>query len=298
LERRDQKGVQVRVKSIAVFLLVIALSFSVAAVAGCGKGQPTSLTLATTTSTADTGLLDYLLPEFEKEYNVKVKPIAVGSGEALKMGERGDADVLLVHAKADEEVFVKSGFGLARVETMWNDFIILGPNADPAGIKGDRSAVDAFEKIAASGATFVSRGDDSGTNKKELKLWAEADVNQKGQPWYIQTGQGMGETITVTNQKQGYTLSDRATYLARKDTLQIAILVEGDKQLKNQYSVIVVNPKKHPGLKLNTKGAGDFVEFMTSKKGQALIGAYKKGGIILFHPNARGETRGMGSYKE
>jgi len=288
----------VKVKSVAVFLMVIALVFSVVVVAGCGRSQPTSLTLATTTSTADTGLLDYLLPEFEKEYNVKVKPIAVGSGEALKMGERGDADVLLVHAKSDEEVFVKSGFGLARVETMWNDFIILGPQADPAGIKGGRSAVEAFKKIAAAGATFVSRGDDSGTNKKELKLWAAAGVDPKGQPWYIQTGQSMGETITVTNQKQGYTLSDRATYLARKDTLQIAILLEGDKQLKNPYSVIVVNPQKHPGLRLNTKGAGDFVEFMTSKKGQALIGAYKKNGIILFHPNAVGQTRGMGSYKE
>jgi tungstate transport system substrate-binding protein len=298
LERRDLKGVQVKAKSISVFLLVIVLAVSLSVVAGCGESQPTSLTLATTTSTADTGLLDYLLPEFEKAYNVKVKPIAVGSGEALKMGERGDADVLLVHAKSDEEAFVKSGFGLERVEVMWNDFVILGPQADPAGIKGDKSAVDAFKKIADAGATFLSRGDDSGTNKKELKLWAAAGVNPVGQPWYVETGQSMGETITVTDQKQGYTLSDRATYLARKDTLQIAILVEGDKQLLNPYSVIVVNPEKHPGLKLNTRGAGDFVEFMTSEKGQEMIGAYKKNGVILFHPDAKGETRGMGDHKE
>ena len=287
-----------KAKTIFVFLLVIALSFSVAVVAGCGTGQPTSLILATTTSTADTGLLDYLLPEFEKAYKVKVKPIAVGSGEALKMGERGDADVLLVHAKSDEEAFVKSGFGLERVEVMYNDFVILGPQADPAGIKGDKSAVDAFKKIADAGATFVSRGDDSGTNKKELNLWAAAGVNPVGQPWYLETGQGMGETITVTDQKQGYTLSDRATYLARKDTPQIVILIEGDRQLLNPYSVIVVNPEKHPGLKLNTKGAGDFVEFMTCKKGQEMIGAYKKNGVVLFHPDAKGETRGMGDYRE
>jgi len=287
-----------KVRSISIVLLVLVLVSSVAVVVGCGSSEPTSLTLATTTSTADTGLLDYLLPVFEKEYNVKVKPIAVGSGEALKMGERGDADVLLVHSKADEETFVKSGSGLARVETMYNDFVILGPQADPAGIKGDKSAVDAFNKIAAAGTTFVSRGDDSGTNKKEMKLWAAAGVNPLGQPWYIETGQGMGETITVTDQKQGYTLSDRATYLARKDTLQIVILVEGDKQLLNPYSVIVVNPKKHPGLKLNTRGAGDFVQFMTTKKGQALIGAYKKKGVVLFHPDAKGQTRGMGDYEE
>lgn len=290
-----QKGETMKIKGISIALPALVLAFSVAVVGGCGKSGPTSLTLATTTSTADTGLLDYLLPVFEKQYNVKVKPIAVGSGEALKMGERGDADVLLVHSKADEETFVKSGFGLARVEVMYNDFVILGPPADPAGIKGDKSAVDAFKKIAAAGATFVSRADDSGTNKKETKLWAEAGVNPKGRPWYIQTGQGMGETITVTNQKQGYTLSDRATYLARKDTLEIVILVEGDKQLLNPYSVIVVNSNKHPGLKLNTKGAGDFVWFMTGKKGQDLIGAYKKNGVILFHPDAKGQTRGMGS---
>jgi tungstate transport system substrate-binding protein len=291
---RIWKGEDMKAKWISIVLLPLVLVSSVVLVVGCGNSEPANLTLATTTSTADTGLLDYLLPVFEKDYNIKVKPIAVGSGEALKMGERGDADVLLVHSKLDEEAFVKSSFGLERVEVMWNDFVILGPQADPSGIKGDKSAVDAFKKIAAAGTTFVSRADDSGTNKKEMKLWTAAGVNPVGQPWYVQTGQGMGETITVTNQKQGYTLSDRATYLARKDTLQIAILVEGDKQLLNPYSVIVVNPKKHPGLKLNTKGAGDFVWFMTGKKGQEMVGAYRKGGVVLFHPDAKGQTRGKG----
>ena len=203
-----------------------------------------------------------------------------------------------MHAKESEEELVKNGFGLERVEIMWNDFIILGPGADPAGIKGMESAVEAFKKMADAGVTFVSRGDDSGTNKKEMKLWKETGVDPVGKPWYVETGQGMGETITVTDQKQGYTLSDRATHMATKDTTQLVILVEGDKQLKNPYSVIVVNPEEHPRLELNTKGAGDFCEFMTSKNGQEMIGSYKKDGIILFNPDAEEETRGMGRYKE
>jgi tungstate transport system substrate-binding protein len=269
---------------------------------GCGKKAPATLMLATTTSTQDSGLLDVLLPEFEKKYNVKVKTLAVGSGEAMKIGERGDADVLMVHSPAAEEEFVKSGFGLERVQFMYNDYVIVGPDADPAGIKGGKSAVEAFKQIAAAGAAgnavFVSRADDSGTHKAELKIWKEAGISPKGQPWYVETGQGMGETLTIANQKQGYTLSDRATYLSRKGTIQLVVFVEGDKVLYNQYSMIVVNPQKHTNLKLNTKSAGDLVEFVTSKQGQDLIGSYKKYDTVLFHPNARGETRGMGNYKE
>ncbi|MBU4489875.1 MAG: extracellular solute-binding protein, partial [Actinobacteria bacterium] len=266
------------------------------ALAGCGEKEASkkSLVLATTTSTQDSGLLDLVIPEFEEKYGVTVKTVAVGTGEALKMGERGDADVLLVHARDSEEKLVDDGYGLERVEVMYNDFVIVGPEADPAGIKGEKSAAEALGKIAETGSTFVSRGDDSGTNKKEKKIWAEAGVDPAGQPWYVETGQEMGNTLTVTNEKQGYTLSDRATRLSKKDTLQLVIVVEGDKSLFNQYSVIVVNPEKHPNLDLNVNGAGDFVEFLTSEEGQELIGSYEKYDTVLFHPDAKGETRGMG----
>jgi tungstate transport system substrate-binding protein len=286
-----------------VIVVLVALAATAVVLAGgCSKGQPTTLVLATTTSTQDSGLLNFLLPKFDKQYNHKTKTIAVGTGEAIKMGERGDADVILVHALAAEEAFVKAGFGLERVQVMYNDFVIIGPKADPAGIKGDKSAVNAFKKIAASGAAgkavFVSRGDGSGTNLEEIALWKKAGIDPKGKPWYISTGQGMGETLTIANQKQGYTLSDRATYVTREDTLQLPILVEGDPSLYNLYGVEVVNPAKHPNITLNTVGAGDFVQFLTSKEGQALIGSYKVKGVQLFHPNAKGETRGMGNSKE
>ncbi len=271
--------------------LVALMAAPVILVGGCGKSKPTVLVLATTTSTQDSGLLDVLVPAFEKQYNAKVKAIAVGTGEALKMGEKGDADVLLVHSKAAEEQFVKDGFGLERAQVMYNDFVILGPAADPAGIKGEASAVGALKKIAASRATFVSRADDSGTNKAELNIWKAAGINPKGQPWHVETGQGMGATLAITDQKQGYTLSDRATFIAREGTFNPVILVEGDKALYNQYGVIVVNPDKHPSLKLNTRCAEEFVEYVTSKKGQELIGAYKKNGVVLFHPNASSETQ-------
>jgi|SRR5450759_3926222 tungstate transport system substrate-binding protein len=285
--------------TVSIVVAVIALAAVSSVVAGgCGKSEPTTLVLATTTSTQDSGLLDVLIPAFEKQYNVKVKTLAVGTGEALKMGEKGDADVLLVHSKAAEEEFVKNGFGLERVQVAYNDFIIVGPAEDPAGIKGDKSATDVFKKITAKGAVFVSRADDSGTNKAELAIWKAAGINPKGQPWYVETGQGMGETLTITDQKLGYTLSDRATFVTREGTLKLVILVEGDKALFNQYGVIVVNPARHANLKLNTIGAEDFVEFLTSKKGQTLIGSYKKNGVVLFHPNASGQTRGVGNTRE
>ena len=283
-------------KRFLALIIALMVAASLPALAGCGEKK--TLVLATTTSTQDSGLLDVLVPEFEEKYGLTVKTIAVGTGEALKMGERGDADVLLVHAKDSEEKLVDGGYGLERVEVMYNDFIIVGPDADPAGIKGGKSADDAFRRIAETGSTFVSRGDDSGTNKKEKKIWASAGVDPAGQPWYVETGQGMGNTLTVAGEKQGYTLSDRATYLSKKETLQLVIVVEGDKSLFNQYSVIVVNPEKHPNLDLNVKGAGDFVEFLTGEEGQELIGSYEKFDTVLFHPNAKGETRGMGDYKE
>lgn len=289
------------VKPVAVVVIAGLLAAAALLAAGCSHGKPTKLVLATTTSTEDSGLLQYLLPTFDKTFNHNTKTIAVGTGEALKMGERGDADVVLVHALAAEEAFVKSGYGLERVQVMYNDFIVIGPGSDPAGIKGDKSAVDAFKRIAAAGAAgkavFVSRGDASGTNTAELQIWQEARIDPKGQPWYVVTGQGMGETLTIANQKNAYTLSDRATYVTREDTIQIVILVQGDPALYNLYGVEVVNPAKHPGIKLNTTGAEDFVQFLTSKQGQEMIGAYKVKGVVLFHPNAKGETRGTGSGK-
>lgn len=283
---------------ITAIVIAAALVVGLPLAAGCGKGQPTSVVLATTTSVQDSGLLDYMLPEFEKGFNHKVKVIAVGSGEAIAMGKRGDADVLLVHSKDEELKFVKEGYGLQRVEIMYNDFVIVGPGSDPAGIKGGASAVDAFKKIASSGSTFISRGDRSGTNVRELKLWATAGVDPTGRTWYVQTGQGMGETLTITDQKRGYTLSDRATYVARKNGVRPVVLVEGDRSLLNPYSVIVVKAQKHPGIKFNVTGAADFCGFMTAKKGQQMIGSYKKGGTVLFHPDAKTQTRGMDGYKE
>lgn len=278
--------------------MVLVVAAMAVASLGCGGSSTKELVLATTTSTLDSGLLDVLRPVFEKDFNVNVKTLAVGTGEALKMGERGDADVLLVHSRDAEDEFVEQGFGLERVQVMFNDFIIVGPAADHAGIKGDRSASEAFKKMAAAGALFVSRADDSGTHKKEQKLWKEAGVDPNGQPWYVETGQGMAETLNIASQKEACTLSDRATFLTVKKALKLVTLVEGDKALGNQYGVIIVNPGRHPDLKLNVEAAGDFVQFLTSVDGQKLIGSYELEGVVLFHPNAAGETRGMGNAKE
>ncbi len=285
-----------KTKSICVILMAVMLAAVAFAAVGCGESEPQSVVLATTTSTQDSGLLDVLLPEFEEKYNAKVKTLAVGTGEALEMGEKGDADVVLVHAKASEEEFVKNGYGFERVEVMHNNFIIVGPEADPAGIKGGTDPVEAFKKIAAAGAegktVFVSRGDDSGTHKKELQIWEEAGIDPAGQPWYLDTGQGMGETLNVASQKQGYTLTDDSTFVFTEN-LDLVELVKGEKILFNQYGVIVVDPDK-VGVETNKEGAGDFVEFLTSEEGQQMIEEYEAKGQKLFTPNAKGETRGMG----
>lgn len=287
---------------ILAVALVALLAVLASLATGCGQSRPTTVVLATTTSTEDSGLLKELLPVFDKKFNHKTKTVAVGTGEALKMGEKGDADVVLVHALAAEEKFVKEGYGLERVQVMYNSFVILGMPGDPAGIKGVKVASDAFKKIAAAGnagkTVFVSRGDGSGTNLAEMDIWKKAGIDPKGKSWYIVTGQGMGETLTIANQKQGYTLSDNATFIFRKDGLQLIILSEGDPILRNLYGVEVVNPARHPDIKLNTQGAGDFVQFLTSAEGQKLIGDYKVRGVVLFHPDAKAETRGMGNYKE
>ncbi len=253
------------------------------------KPAPTNpaLILATTTSTQDSGLLDVLIPMFEAQTGYKVQTVAVGSGQAMQMGQEGNADVLLVHSPAAEVTFMTDGWGKERSLVMHNDFIIVGPTADPAKIKG-LSAVDAFKAIAAAGATFTARADKSGTSTKELGIWKKAGIDPVATKpaWYLETGQGMGATLTITSEKAGYTLTDRATYLATKANLQLDILVEGDNSLLNVYHVITVNPDKWP--KVNYDGAMAFLKFMTDPATQDVIGKFgvDKFGQPLFYPDA------------
>ncbi len=251
-----------------------------------GPANP-DLILATTTSTQDSGLLDVLIPLFETETGYRVKTVAVGSGQALQMGQEGNADVLLVHSPSAEKTYMDGGFGKDRALIMHNDFIVAGPASDPAAIKGMK-AVDAFKAIYAASATFVSRGDNSGTNVKELALWKSAGVDPVGTKaaWYLSTGQGMGATLTVASEKGAYTLTDRATYLANKANLQLDILVEKDNSLLNVYHVITVNPDKWP--KVNYAGAVAFLKFMTELSTQDVIGKFgvDKYGQQLFVPDA------------
>ena len=257
---------------------------------GCGSGSD-ELILATTTSTQDSGLLDVLIPQFEKEHDYKVKTVAVGSGEALRLAGEGEADVVLAHSPKAEEDFMAAGNGESRLVVMHNDFIIVGPADDPAGIKDATNAGDAFKKIATAEALFLSRGDQSGTNTKELSLWTSAGIQPSG-TWYQETGQGMGATLNVASDKQGYTLSDRGTYLAQKSNLDLDLLVEGDKALFNQYHVIVVDPKKHSNV--NAEGARAFASFITSPTVQATIAQFgvKEYGQALFIPDAGKEAAG------
>jgi len=247
---------------------------------------PKDIILATTTSTQDSGLLDVLVPIFEEQTHYNVKVIAVGSGQALAMGERGDADVLLAHAPSSEMDLVNKGAAINRQLVMHNDFIIVGPDKDPAGIKGMSSAADAFAAIYEKGATFISRGDDSGTDKAEKAIWKKAGLNPEGQSWYEETGQGMAATLQVANQKDAYTLSDRGTYLAQQKNLDLVVLVEGDPALFNVYHVMQVNPAKFDLV--NGPGGAAFVEFMVSDATQAIIKDFgvDKFGQALFIPDA------------
>ena len=242
--------------------------------------------LATTTSTQDTGLLDWLVPAFEKETGYTVQTVAVGSGAAIEQGSRGDADVLLVHSPAAEKTMVAAGDGIERTLVMHNDFIIVGPSSDPAGVKSAATAADAMKAIAAKGATFISRGDNSGTNALELKLWKGVNIDPSGKSWYQSTGQGMGATLQVASQKAAYTISDRGTYLAQKKNIDLDILSQGDPSLLNVYHVIVVNPAKHP--KVNVVGARAFAAYVVRPDIQAQIGEFGKDkyGQALFFPDA------------
>ncbi len=269
-------------------LAALAASMLLAAPAAAAEQQTKTLILATTTSTQDSGLLDALVPAFEKQTGYVVKTIAVGTGQALAMGRRGEADVLLVHAPAEEKKLVDEGFAASRRLVMHNDFVIVGPPADPAGIKGDGSSRDAFARIARAGALFLSRGDESGTHSKEKAIWKAAGVNPDGQRWYQQTGLGMGETLNVASEKGGYTLSDRGTLLARGKArpLALELLVQGEPGLLNVYHVIEVSPARWP--KVNAAGAKAFADFLVSRPGQELIGKFgvDKVGAPLFFPDA------------
>jgi len=256
-------------------VLVLGLAFALPAVAK-------DLRMATTTSTDNSGLLTYLLPKYEADCHCQVRYTAVGTGNAIKLGENGDVDMIMVHARAAEDKFVAEGYGVNRRDLMYNDFVIVGPHGDPAGIRGMKDPLAALKQIKQRGAIFVSRGDDSGTNKKELGFWKKLGMDPRG-PNYLAIGQGMGQTLTVTAEKQGYTLTDRATYATYKDKTGLEIMVEGDKGLLNPYGVIAVNPKKYPGV--NYQGAMDFIEWLTSDKGQATIAAYKPKGAQLFFPD-------------
>ncbi|HYA38768.1 MAG TPA: substrate-binding domain-containing protein [Candidatus Methylomirabilis sp.] len=245
--------------------------------------EQTVLRLATTTSTDNSGLLKYLLPAFEKSSGYQVQVVAVGTGKALRMGQDGDADVLLVHAPPAEEKFMASDYGVNRRYVMYNDFIIVGPKNDPAGIRGTRDARAALEKIAKTRSVFVSRGDDSGTNKKEKVLWKETGINPQGD-WYKAAGQGMGKVLLMTDELHGYTLVDRATWLALQSKVGLQIAVQGDEQLFNPYHVIAVNPARYP--EVNYTGAMALISWLTSVEGQRLVAQFRVAGQELFVPTA------------
>jgi tungstate transport system substrate-binding protein len=248
----------------------------------------TRIRCTSTTSTQNSGLFDYILPIFEKKTGIKIDIVAVGTGAAIEIGKRGDADVVFVHAKEQELKAVEEGYFVNRHDVMYNDFVIIGPPDDPAKIKGMKSVSDAFRKIAESGRFFVSRGDNSGTHTKELSIWKKVGIDPKGQKWYMEVGQGMEKTQRIANEKRAYTLTDRGTWLGtkEKDKLEMVIVLEGDPILFNQYGVMAVNPGKHKHVKY--KEAKEFINWLISKEGQQAIASFKdKYGNQLFIPNAK-----------
>lgn len=248
--------------------------------------QDKSIVVASTTSTRDSGLFDFLLPKFKAKTGITVKVVAQGTGKALDTGRRGDADVLFVHAKASEEKFIKEGYGVKRYPVMYNDFVLVGPKSDPAGIKGSKDVGKALATIMNKKADFISRGDNSGTNKAELHLWKAAgiDIDKSKGSWYKAIGQGMGATLNTASASGGYTMSDRATWINFKNKGDLVIVVEGDKRLFNQYGVFLVNPAKHPHVKKDLGQA--FIDYLVSPEGQKVIEDYKVNGQQLFYPNA------------
>jgi tungstate transport system substrate-binding protein len=250
------------------------------------KIKGVKLVIASTTSTQNSGLFDILIPAYEKatRYGASVEIISVGTGQAIRIAKKGEADLLFVHDPFREEKFVAEGFGVNRRQVMHNDFVILGPRNDPARIKSHKCAVDAFELIAEKNAAFVSRGDDSGTNVKELDIWDDAGINPKGKDWYFEARAKMGDALLMADAKTAYILSDRGTFLNYEPRIGLKVLVEGDDLLKNQYSVIAVSPARFPNVKY--REAMEFIAFVTSPEGQALIGRFKKHGVNAFIPDA------------
>ncbi len=269
-------------------IMIVASIFGLLVTASGTDVAEKRIHCASTTSTQNSGLFDYMLPLFEKKTGIKVDVVAVGTGAAIEIGRRGDADVVFVHAREQELRAVEEGYFVNRHDVMYNDFVVIGPSNDPAKIKGMKSAADAFRKISESGSSFVSRGDKSGTHTKELSLWKKAGVDLAGQKWYLEVGQGMAKTQRVADEKRAYTLTDRGTWLATKDKdrLDMIIVLEGDPSLFNQYGVMLVNPEKHKHVK--SKEAMRFVNWIISKEGQSAVASFKdKNGNTLFVPNAK-----------
>ena len=265
-------------------LAAVLLAF-ICSVAGA-SAQERTITVASTTSTEQSGLFDHLLPQFTKVEGIGVKVVAVGTGQALDIGRRGDADVVFVHDRPAEDKFMAEGQGVKRFDVMYNDFVIVGPKSDPAHITGDKDVVGALRKIAAANAPFISRGDRSGTHEAELRLWKEAgiDVAASRGNWYREIGQGMGPALNMASALNAYLLSDRGTWLSFKNRGDLAVLTEGDKRLFNQYGVMLVDPTKHANVK--AKDGQAFIDWLVSPKGQETIAGYKVGGEQLFFPNA------------
>ncbi len=260
----------------------LALAALIGVLSGCSAGPP-HLRLATTTSTDNSGLLEYLLPAFEKDCGCRVDVIAVGTGKALRLGMNGDVDVVLVHDRKREEAFVREGYGLFRRTVMVNDFVLLGPPADPGGVRGAIGLEDAMRRIASSGGPFFSRGDESGTHARERALWSIAGIEPAG-PWYRETGLGMGATLQIASETGGYTLSDRGTFVFMRKGLELTIVLEGDPRLENPYGVIPVRvaDRKAEGARLAVR----FADWITSPPAQRLIGSYRRSGVVLFRPAA------------
>lgn len=279
------KRIPQRTLLACVLGLMVLTSQDVPAFQGKKK---TVLRLATTTSTYETGLLDHILPPFEKKHDVKIHIISVGTGKAMKIAENGDVDVILVHARKAEDKFIKDGYGVNRRDVMYNDFVIMGPKNDPGGIAGLKDAKLALRNIHDKQQTFVSRGDDSGTHKKEKSLWSQLKLSPRGK-WYLEAGQGMTATLRMADEKNAYVMVDRATYLSNRNKLRLRLLVEGDKDLFNPYGIIPVNPFKHKHAKY--KIAMALVAWMTSPECQKMIGEYKTKGQQLYHPNAENPVK-------
>lgn len=267
-------------------LLSSWLALACAAVVDVASAQERFITVASTTSTEQSGLFGHLLPAFEADTGIKVRVVAVGTGQALDIGRRGDADVVFVHDRAAEDRFVAEGEGVKRHAVMYNDFVIVGPRSDPAHVKGGKDVLAAFRAIAAAKAAFVSRADKSGTHAAELRYWKMAglDIDAVKGPWYRETGSGMGPALNTAAGLDAYVLADRGTWLAFRNRAELGILVEGDKRLFNQYGVMLVNPARHPAVKREL--GQRFVDWLVSPRGQAVIAAYKVGGEQLFFPNA------------